>query len=302
VAALSVLPATAGSVERPDRPPVRCVYLPAERIVAVTVKLTPFADTLAGGLPPGLRNGIDRDFEGQAYVVRVGDRIRVLGGPDAEAVECTGGVPTVTNTDSVLVRRAAGVRDAELAVDMRRGLLVPGATDERDRTSEVEVFADLGRRGRVVVSGTSDPDHLAVGRLNAQNAVNFNASESYPDADVLTGPSRVVVYGGAGGDLLDAANPPGMSTVSAKKRGWGPLLIGGGGPDILVGTPADDYLQGDAGADLLSSGDGSDILFGLDGRRDRVDCGPGRDTFVVVDRLDSTNGCEEEEFTDPFAE
>jgi hypothetical protein len=44
-------------------------------------------------------------------------------------------------------------------------------------------------------------------------------------------------------------------------------------------------------ADRLSGGAGNDRVTAVDGKRDAVDCGPGRDT-AVVDSHDRVRGCE----------
>jgi Ca2+-binding RTX toxin-like protein len=77
-------------------------------------------------------------------------------------------------------------------------------------------------------------------------------------------------------------------------------LYGLGGADLLSGLAGDDLLDGGRGNDRLFGGPGRDRLFGgpgndtinsVDGQRDSVNCGAGRDT-AVVDRLDRVAGCE----------
>ena len=259
-----------------------CVFLPAQHILAVTIKKAPGenaepADELN---PPG---------DGQAYVARSGEMIGVFGGPDATPVACSGGVPTVENTDFVLARAGNGVKRPEFAIDMRRGLLAPGFTDERDGTSEIEVFADLGRRGRVVVATTSGPDQVTVGPGAQGEVVNFDAAEAYDDPDVFGSSGSFLLYGGAGPDRLEATGSRGAK------------LIGGGGPDLLIGSSRTDLLQGDGGADVLAAGGGTDIVLGLDRAVDRIDCGDGNDIFVVVDPSDLLSACEKHELDDPLA-
>jgi Ca2+-binding RTX toxin-like protein len=78
------------------------------------------------------------------------------------------------------------------------------------------------------------------------------------------------------------------------------LIYGLGGADVLLGLNGNDVLNGGRGNDLLDGGRGLDRLFGgpgndtlraRDGRRDVVDCGPGRDS-AAVDRIDRVSGCE----------
>ena len=102
----------------------------------------------------------------------------------------------------------------------------------------------------------------------------------------------MILYGGAGEDILEATDVPEASGAS---------LIGGGGADLLAGTGNTDLLQGDGGSDLLSAGASSDLIFSHDRAIDRIDCGAGDDTFVVVDPADELAGCEEHTFDDPLA-
>jgi hypothetical protein len=68
-------------------------------------------------------------------------------------------------------------------------------------------------------------------------------------------------------------------------------LRGGNGADCLRGGKGNDFLEGGKGKDRIGGGPGDDRIASRDGKRDQVDCGPGRDT-VVADRSDSPKGCE----------
>ena len=77
-------------------------------------------------------------------------------------------------------------------------------------------------------------------------------------------------------------------------------LEGGDGADVLDGGRGEDRLLGQAGADTLTGGfdedrmaggPGDDHLRAVDGRRDVVDCGAGRDR-AEVDAQDRVSGCE----------
>jgi len=60
---------------------------------------------------------------------------------------------------------------------------------------------------------------------------------------------------------------------------------------VLDGGPGNDRITGGYDADRLHGGPGRDAIVAVDGRRDRVDCGPGRDT-ALVDRIDRVRNCE----------
>ena len=77
-------------------------------------------------------------------------------------------------------------------------------------------------------------------------------------------------------------------------------LIGGKGDDKLTGGKGNDRLSGGSGNDTLSPGAGHDAIDGgpgndtinsVDGVRETVICGSGRDT-VRADRVDRLRGCE----------
>jgi Ca2+-binding RTX toxin-like protein len=74
-------------------------------------------------------------------------------------------------------------------------------------------------------------------------------------------------------------------------RGGNDVLLGGRGNDVLVGGSGNDVLDGGADLDRLFGGPGNDTLKARDGKRDLVDCGPGRDV-AFVDRFDRLSGCE----------
>jgi Ca2+-binding RTX toxin-like protein len=288
IAAFTLALALSAAPTAHAKPPAACEYFAAERALTVTVN-------------PG--SG-DSAREGEAFVVQNGGSIFVLGGPEANQVHCAGGAPTVTNTNTILIGKGEGVRRAQVAIDMRRGLLTPGASDERDGHSEIEVFADLGASGRVVVAGTSAPDSIDVGRLGDSNVVNFNAAETRPDADVFAGPSTVVVAGGAGGDMINGAAPAGFGPIppNPEEDGVAALLTGGGGGDVIAGSEGSDILQGDGGRDLLDAGGGRDLVFARDRKRDRVVCGRGRELSVIVDPRDRLDSCERTAFDETSPE
>ena len=69
-------------------------------------------------------------------------------------------------------------------------------------------------------------------------------------------------------------------------------LVGSAYDDVLNGFAGNDTLIGGGGKDTLRGGFGNDVIRARDGRRDVVDCGPGRDV-AYVDRLDKVSkNCE----------
>lgn len=68
-------------------------------------------------------------------------------------------------------------------------------------------------------------------------------------------------------------------------------LEGGRGADLLDGGSGSDRLNGGYGNDVVRGGAGNDSIVARSGGRDRIDCGPGKDT-AVGDRGDTFTGCE----------
>ena len=51
-------------------------------------------------------------------------------------------------------------------------------------------------------------------------------------------------------------------------------------------------LNGGKGIDTLKGGPGNDTIKAADGKKDKVDCGPGKKDTAVVDQKDSVKNCE----------
>jgi uncharacterized repeat protein (TIGR01451 family) len=102
--------------------------------------------------------------------------------------------------------------------------------------------------------------------------------------------------GGAGNDVLDGGDGDDrLAGSSGKDR-----LIGGRGNDKLTGGKGNDRLTGGTGNDTFSpgsgrdtvtAGSGNDTVNSVDGVRETIDCGPGKDT-VRADRRDRLKRCE----------
>jgi RTX calcium-binding nonapeptide repeat (4 copies) len=72
----------------------------------------------------------------------------------------------------------------------------------------------------------------------------------------------------------------------------GRILVGSGQAESIRGTPGGDRIKPGAGDDRVNARGGADLIRARGGGRDRVRCGPGRDT-VVADRHDLLlGGCE----------
>jgi NitT/TauT family transport system substrate-binding protein len=68
-------------------------------------------------------------------------------------------------------------------------------------------------------------------------------------------------------------------------------VLGFEGNDTLNGGAGNDIIDGGAGADKISGGAGNDVITAIDGQRDVIDCGPGKDK-VYSDTKDVVTACE----------
>jgi hypothetical protein len=233
---------------------------------------------------------------------------------------CSGGVPTVFNTDTIRVLPRRGA-----FVDLRLGggPFAPGAMPESEGAPEIEIeFSGFFALGTVV--GTPGADEFQWGRGGAHAGLNLNPRDAGDeDVDVTARGEAAFLdaHGGAGNDTIipgpgDPAVPnehwsdggPGNDRLIAPRDTDGTLdggpgndlITGGRVPDALSGGAGDDQVTGGGGADRMNGGRGHDLLAGgrgrdlieaRDGMRDRVRCGSGRDR-VHADRRDRLRGCE----------
>jgi len=174
--------------------------------------------------------------------------------------------------------------------------------------------------GGVTTTGTAGADVFTgtVGRDVFHARAGNDRLRGGPAGDLLCGEAgNDTVDGEAGSDQLYGDFCPGAKLAAVAGEGndvvrggaGNDRLVGGGGRDRLDGGAGRDKLTGGAGNDRLSGGAGNDTLTGgggrnrysggagndklsaANGKRDRVDCGAGRDT-ARVDRTDRVKGCE----------
>jgi hypothetical protein len=213
---------------------------------------------------------------------------------DDAQVPCGATAPTVRNVDTISVATRS-----ELALDLRKGALAPGFTNESDGSPEIEIDARFGRTGGLRIRGSKRSDALTMGELHGVHAINLNAREKSDDTDVTaTGGYPVVsVLGRGGNDRIFA---------SGGSEFDGPLaaaitVSAGSGNDRVKGTPGRDLIGGGGGNDRIAPGAGTDRIKSLggvdrlrlrDGTRDYARCGPGNDK-VKADRKDRLAGCDQ---------
>ena len=92
--------------------------------------------------------------------------------------------------------------------------------------------------------------------------------------------------------LAGAVKRKGTAKSDVLKGGkGGDKLSGGKGNDKLLGGKGNDKLNGGPGKDKLLAGPGRDVVNAVDGQKDKVDCGKGKDK-VRADSKDVLKGCE----------
>lgn len=100
-------------------------------------------------------------------------------------------------------------------------------------------------------------------------------------------PARTTMRGNAAANrLIGTARGELIRGLAGNDR-----LFGRGGNDVIFGGAGNDLIDGGLGLDRLFGGAGGDTIRARDGKRDAVDCGPGRDR-AIVDRTDILRGCE----------
>ncbi|HEX8121289.1 MAG TPA: hypothetical protein VF549_08495 [Solirubrobacteraceae bacterium] len=169
---------------------------------------------------------------------------------EADGAQC-GSAATTANTDRVDV---VGDADNEtLDLDLGGGAFAPGATDEGDGSSEIELFVDLKQNTLVYdVSILGDPgaDHVNAGRTGSGASsipqVNLNATGGDHDSDLFVGDSGLNVLGRNGNDVVTDRGDPGFTLVFSNEI----QVSGGEGNDDL--TAHTTFLRGGPGDDTFT--------------------------------------------------
>ena len=158
------------------------------------------------------------------------------------------------------------------------------------RSGPNEVLATDPSGAQTFAGSTAADTHVGGSgddRLSGQGGGDFLCGQGGDD----------IVDGGTGNDSLfgDACTSPAAAARAAGMRAAAAAgddtLLGGPGRDSLRGGGGADRLTGGGGVDTYDAGAGKDRVDAADGRRERVRCGPGRDT-ARIDRRDTVRGCE----------
>jgi Ca2+-binding RTX toxin-like protein len=187
-----------------------------------------------------------------------GDNIELIAsGPTT--VTCTGGTPTVNNTNTINVNDTSGVGSTFVQIALTNGPFAPGLTSEPN-SSEIEFNLSFG-------GGLSD--QLALhGAFNFADrwtlgidGINLNAGESAGvDRDITySGLESTNEFSGSGNDVVDGGGGDGTGAPFDIRM----FVQGGDGADRITGGTADDVVDADDAspfADVVNGGAGRDIL------------------------------------------
>jgi Tol biopolymer transport system component len=153
----------------------------------------------------------------------------------------------------------------------------PGQTGPRPTAGNDTLTGDglantiCGLAGDDKISGGGGNDALFGDACNEKVKSIFGAAAGTDGNDTLNGDDgNDTLYGAGGNDTLN----------------------GGKGNDKLFGGRGNDKLNGGPGTNGYTGGPGNDTINARNGKKEAIDCGPGKKDSASVDRKDKTKGCE----------
>jgi Ca2+-binding RTX toxin-like protein len=253
-------------------------------------------------------------IDGRAVSVRRDGSRLVFREAGEGALDCTGGQPTVENTDRVRISMINGTIYESVQLDQRGGRLSASGVEYELRFTN----ANNGDEGASVeVVGGERRQRIAIGRVGNEAALDLRAGGGSSDPDVEIRARKgldLAVVGGKGDDTIDASGSVletgdgalGNDVAELRLYGRGgadvlhgsgadDVVIGGGDIDVADGQGGNDRVKGGADADTMLGGAGEDVLLARDGLEDLlVDCGAGDEDEAKADPADAgvTTGCE----------
>jgi hypothetical protein len=142
--------------------------------------------------------------------------------------------------------------------------------------------------GNDTLTGNNAPNVICgLGGDDVLNGLGGNDTLFGDACGAKTKPIIGATAGKGGNDVLNGGD--GNDTLYG--AGGNDTLNGGNGNDRLFGGDGNDTLNGGPGINTYSGGRGNDTVNARNGRKETVDCGPGKDT-ATVDKNDVTKGCE----------
>jgi hypothetical protein len=255
--------------------------------------------TIAGGgalAAPPASAAVDCNLAGATLTVSMsadGDAANILQSGSSvvvregsAAVACTGGAPTVTNTDLILVNDTSGEGTA-VRFDTGIGGFVPGATDEPGLSDEIELQVVMGAGSdTLILVGSNASDVWRLGATAGARGVNLNAGSETSgvvpgrdlDLEFFGVDGHLLMNGGSSGDTVLANGGPEFTGPLTTPLDY--LEEGGSGNDTIVGSDGDDIVEPGVGDDDVSGGNGDDRYIESEGEGDdEVDGGAGVDRY-----------------------
>jgi Ca2+-binding RTX toxin-like protein len=209
----------------------------AALVSVIALGLTPSPAEAGGGGACSFAGGtvsISMSSGESGTIVRSGAAIEFNGAPCDTA--------TVSNTDLIAVSSPDGFDT--FTVDLSGGPFAPGATDEGNGSSEIEITVD--RDAHISILGSDQADHIAIDDFEyitgLIHTADLNADESVRDDDISAGHSSdySLIDTGAGNDTLE------MTHTEAH-------VLGGDGADVFqIADVGDIQVDGGPGSDMAS--------------------------------------------------
>ncbi|HEX8743165.1 MAG TPA: Calx-beta domain-containing protein [Thermoleophilaceae bacterium] len=260
-------------------------------------------------------------LEGNSGVTPARFVVSLAGGPVSEEVRAslegaggtaTSGADYAPPPATVTIPRGETQANVDVAV-------IGDTADEANETFELRATAVAAATiGRGTALGTIGDDDPTPGRCkNRQDANDTGGTlNGTPFGDLLVGAAgKDVLNGGDGEDCLRGragndrlnggddddslsgedgsdrlAGSEGADTVSGGNGN--DTISGGNGNDRLGGGAGNDKINGGQGLNTYSGGAGNDNVIAANGRRETIDCGPGKRDKVRADRTDTVRNCE----------
>jgi hypothetical protein len=153
------------------------------------------------------------------------------------------------------------------------------------------------------VAAGSVVDVLLTVRMPAAGSVTSTATVSGQQPDPVPGNDAATVTAAVAGSPSPVAAACSVTRTGSSKadvlrgtaagdrilgKGGNDRILGKSGRDCLLGGTGNDKITGGPQADRISAGAGNDLVAAKDGVRDRINCGPGRDT-VIADKKDKVS-------------
>jgi hypothetical protein len=144
--------------------------------------------------------------------------------------------------------------------------------------------------GNDTLNGTNLPDVIC--GLLGNDTLNGLGGKDTLWGDACNDKTKSVFVSAAaakdGNDVLNG----GDGNDSLYGAGGNDTLNGGKGNDKLFGGGGNDKLNGGRGTNTYRGGSGNETVNARNGKKETVDCGPGKKDVASVDRKDKTKGCE----------